>query len=223
MLFFINFGENRTMDSTQFRNVENTASQIKKNNGLLIHAIVNNDKKRLKPLLENTPLEQLNTLLMGEYTPINYCVSQDYLSLIPLLVHAGMDIDSTAHDDKKHEGLVNPVIYTALHAPIKALKLLIKLGAIIDFNDKQTQDTFILLAKYDAKSQLSFFLTFGENISTDIVSLLIDNSENEVDLFQNNIQDVIDCFIKKQDLQSIESILSLYIVTAHDFSGAYSH
>lgn len=202
------------MDSTKFYKTESsTVSQMKGNNRLLIYAIAGNDKKRLKELLKNTSVEKLKSLLIKNFTPINYCISLGFLSLIPALVNAGVDIDTNVHDDEIHEGLVNPVIYAALHGSIQALKLLVKLGARIDFNDKKIQDTFIHLAKNKAKKQLSIFLNYSSNITINLIELLVNNSKDDSLIFDEYIQEVIDCFIKKHDIEAIKFILTQYEYT----------
>lgn len=187
----------------------------KSNQDKLVRAIISNTKELLQEVLDSalaslltsTPNNiHLTETAINGYTPLTYCIVHKHFSLIPLLVSLGADINSRCPQSGIH-----PMVYTSLHSPPKALQQLIELGGIIDFEEeKEAQTTLITLAKNKMKKQFSLFLEVGENLSLEMVSPLFENPMEDADLSNYYMQHIIDYFIEKNDIMSVENIFYQY-------------
>ncbi len=187
----------------------------KNNQDKLVRAIISNTKELLQEVLDSTLAShltstlnkiELSDIVLKGYTPLTYCIVHKHFSLIPLLMDLGSDINSRCPQSGLH-----PMIYTALHSPSRALQQLIELGAIIDFEEeKEAQSTLITLTKNKKKKQFSLFLEAGENLSLEMISPLFENPIEEPDLFNDYIQHIIDYFIERNDILSVENIFHQY-------------
>lgn len=107
----------------------------------LRNAIENNNSKKVKELIKNKTVEEINTSInSSEDTLLNYAAIYNNIDIVKLLVKAGADLDKANDDDETP-------LHTAVHlGNIKIVKFLIDSGANINKRDSIDRYTPLHLA-----------------------------------------------------------------------------